>query len=559
METTILRELIALSIATTALTTLLGLLNQGVVGGLFLGVPAGIACSLCWGGFKLYGRTGLLAGVLLAAIGGYFLGKMFGERRGGLFVAFLWLGYCAACAVGYWAAGWVGWLTITLPSLMLFVYSLWRFSGRLLPIERKSWWLLRDLSRILLRRLRRLSCLCRIGALLWLGLWRLSGRLLTQQTRKQCRGLLRDRLRRLRRLSGQLREEEQRERRHRYQAFRALLTHSLGTNYPYYVVENGELQKRVDGNPFRQLFAGPGIVITNPHEAAVITDGMEIREIDPPGLVFTGRFDRVDQIVDLRTQLKTVNVDALTKDGIRIQIFTFVFFRIRAILPDPKEFWAEDDTEEAILQTLRTRPVDGAERQNWDVLPGLRARLVLQDIIGEYNFDDLCARDIPSWYPPEGIPYNAIMRDLTTRLTQVMREECPGIKIIGAGIANLMPADPGAMQQRTQNWRTEWVRRMTIQRGEGAREAMQRVAQARALAQAQVIRILTREAEQLEGIDKDVLADVLTLRLLEELGDMARSPSVQQLLSPETTETMERLRRTAAAGGPTTLQDRGVA
>ena len=363
----------------------------------------------------------------------------------------------------------------------------------------------------------------------------------------------------MRRLSGQLREEEQRERRHRYQAFRALLTHSLGTNYPYYVVENGELQKRVDGNPFRQLFAGPGIVITNPHEAAVITDGMEIREIDPPGLVFTGRFDRVDQIVDLRTQLKTVNVDALTKDGIRIQIFTFVFFRIRAILPDPKEFWAEDDTEEAILQTLRTRPVDGAERQNWDVLPGLRARLVLQDIIGEYNFDDLCARDIPSWYPPEGIPYNAIMRDLTTRLTQVMREECPGIKIIGAGIANLMPADPGAMQQRTQNWRTEWVRRMTIQRGEGAREAMQRVAQARALAQAQVIRILTREAEQLEGIDKDVLADVLTLRLLEELGDMARSPSVQQLLSPETTETMERLRRTAAAGGPTTLQDRGVA
>jgi regulator of protease activity HflC (stomatin/prohibitin superfamily) len=507
MDSAIVNELGTLAVITVVVATFLGLWGSGFIGTLFLGLSAGVSCLFCYIGFGLYGVAGLLVGVVLGALVVGILGRLLGKRRGSRFLAFLWLGFCAACGAGYWAAGWLGWLTITLPSLVLFVYSLWRFSGRLLPIERRSWFLVRDV-------------------------WR--------------------------HVAGpEIDRDSERNIQHRYRSFRALLTHSLGTNYPYYVVEGGDRLERVGGDPIWRFFAGPGIVLTNPHEVAVVTDGMEIKEIAPPGLAFTGRLDRVDQIVDLRTQLKTTNVSALTKDGIRVQVLAYVFFRIDATSGDADRFWAGDQTGAAVFEIVRLQQAEGEERQVWDGLPARRARFILQDIIGEYEFDELCARDVPSWHDPKEIVYEVIKKELARRLKEAMKEECRGLEIVGAGIANLEPADPKAMQQRIENWRTEWTRRMAIQLGQGERAALQQVAQARALAQAKVIRILTSEVEDLEDVDRDVLADVLTLRLLEELDDMARSPSVRELLSPETEETMQKLRRAAAAGDPSMHRGRG--
>ena len=504
METVIL-ELAALSIATIALATLLGFLGTKGLGAFMLGLGSSIASLLCLVSFMLSGWAGLLAGVLLTALVGYFVGRMFGKRRGSFFVAFLWLSFCAACTIGYWAAGWMGWLTITLPSVALFWYSLWRFSGRLLPIERQSWWLLRDLERQLFA-------------------------------------------------PRPFDDDIQRERHHRYRAFRSLLTFTAGTNYPYYVAEDGKLEKRVDGNPFGMLFAGPGIVITEPHQAAVITNGMEVKDITAPGLAFTGLFDRVDQIVDLRTQLKAFDVEALTQDGIRIRVLTFVFFKIRAPQLPLGRFWADRESVDAILAAVRSQPVEEAKRRDWDDLVPMVAERILQDIISHHRFDELCARDQPLG---EEVEREAIKREFTAQLTDAMAQRCEGIQILGAGIANLEPVESGVMQQCIENWRTEWTRKMMARVGEGATEAMRRISQARAQGQAEVIRILSREAEHMDGVDRDILADVLVLRLLEALESMARRPSVQQLLPPEATETMKYLRRAIGEGNSTKAQEPG--
>ena len=52
----------------------------------------------------------------------------------------------------------------------------------------------------------------------------------------------------------------------RQKAFRSLLTFTLGTNYPYYVIQDWKkepLQPRVEGDVSGHFFAGPGIVITS--------------------------------------------------------------------------------------------------------------------------------------------------------------------------------------------------------------------------------------------------------------------------------------------------------
>ena len=498
METSVLTELTVLSIATVALGTLLGFLSHRLVGILLVGLPTGLACGLGLAGFRLYGWTGLLTGVLISAVLGYFLGSMFGRHRGGLFVAFLWLGYCASCAIGYWAARWLGWLTITLPSVTLFWYSLWRFSGRLLPIEipRRSWWLPRDL------------------------------------------------LRRIFRPQDYLDPQMQWQRHHRLQSFRALLTYSFGTNYPYYVVEGGLLEMRADGNPFGWFFAGPGITINEPHQATVVSDGMEIKGIGPPGPIFTDTFNRIDQIVDLRTHVKVSNIEALTKDGIHVEVLAFVLFKIRATSQCMGEFWVDGESEEAVFQAVQAaRMSEEPEKWNWDDLPAIRASLILTDIIAEYEFDDLLPRDLPAWYPHEGFPHEVIRRTLTARLTEAMARECEGIEIIDVEIANPRPVDPRVMQQGIANWCAEWERTMMIQGDEGAPETLRRASQARAQAQAEVIRILSRETAYVDSVDRDIVADVLTRRLLEALEGMARRLSVQQLLPPEVTKKIEYLRR----------------
>ena len=487
METGILTELGALSAITVALAALLGFLGNGSwrngrIGAFLLGLAASFASGACLLGFQWGGWRGLLVGVLLVALAGGWLGSKLGKRRGGLFVAFLWLGYCATCAVGYRAAGWLGWLTVTLPSVALFWYGLWRFSGRLLPLE---------------------------------------------------------------------------DNRQRRRAFRSLLTFTAGTNYPYYVVENGKPEERVGGNPFGMLFAGPGIVITEPHQAAVITDGMEIKKIATPGLTFTSLFERVGQIVDLRPQLKAFDVDAITKDGIRIRVLTFVFFKIRSPNLPPGRFWADGESEDAIFSAVRAQPVEEAERRDWDDLVPMVAERSLQDIISRYRCNKLCAGNQPDWLPHEEIPFEVIKRELRDQLRHAMALRCEGIQILGAGIANLAPVEGSVMQQRIENWRTEWTRKMMAQMGEGATEAMRRVSQARAQGQAEVIRILSREAEHMDAVDRDILADVLVLRLLEALESMARRPSVQQLLPPEATETMKYLRRAIGEGNSTKAQEPG--
>ena len=113
-------------------------------------------------------------------------------------------------------------------------------------------------------------------------------------------------------------------------AFRALITYTLGSNYPYYAVENRKKIARAPGNPFQHFFAGPGIVMTSCDHTVVITNDIKITEVPEPGLSFTGLFETIDEIIDLRLQLRAFHVEAITKDGIRIKVLTFVPFRIQA-------------------------------------------------------------------------------------------------------------------------------------------------------------------------------------------------------------------------------------
>jgi regulator of protease activity HflC (stomatin/prohibitin superfamily) len=135
-----------IAVATTVIAVLLGYLSERApLGAAMLGVFAAVAGSLCllgtWlGGKLLKDWIGLLVAILLVTLLAYKIGNSFGKKRGAAFVPALWLGYCASCAIGAWAGGWLGLLVITLPSLIVFWGGLLAVSRFLLPLPDNSQW-----------------------------------------------------------------------------------------------------------------------------------------------------------------------------------------------------------------------------------------------------------------------------------------------------------------------------------------------------------------------------------------------------------------------------------
>ncbi|MBC8492560.1 MAG: hypothetical protein H8D43_02150 [Chloroflexi bacterium] len=468
METVTLVELASIAAVMVGMAAFLGYLSDKRLGATVLAFFAFFASGICLGGFAWRKSLGLLIAVLLVAVLGALLGRRVGNRRGAAFVSLLWLGFCGACAIGYQADGLVGLLLITLPGMALFWIGLWRLSRRLLPLRNRS-----------------------------------------QEGR----------------------------------AFRSLCTFALGTNYPYCVVESGELETRVGGSPFKQFFAGPGIVITPCDHMAVIHDGLKIKAMGEPGLTFTGLFERVRQIVDLRPQLKAYDVEALTKDGIRVRVRTFVFFRIQRYANNgqPALGKAFPFRRHAVLQAVCNPPADSLQQYQWDEVVSIATPQILRDLIGECTFNDLCAP-----YEPRRDPRIEIISGredvkgrpvpgLTARLRQKAKDY--GIWVIGTAILNLEPVDKNILKERIENWRTEWQRKMTVERGKGEAAAVRSLALARAQAQAEVIRTISEGIAQIDLSDRTVLPQVIAMRLIGAMEEMA-SPTADQSLPPGGTETV---------------------
>jgi regulator of protease activity HflC (stomatin/prohibitin superfamily) len=314
----------------------------------------------------------------------------------------------------------------------------------------------------------------------------------------------------------------------RGRAFRSLLTFTLGSNYPYYVVEEAEVHRKkarvvVEGDRFRTFFAGPGIVLTDCDHSAVVSDGTKPADVNDPGLAFTGMYQILDQVIDLRPQLRAFDVEAITKDGMRIKVLTFIPFKIddggrqptlsasfpfdkkaafRAVYSQPIEHKREKKEDP---MGEKPQMVERLERINWDYLVPAVAKHIVQDVISRYTVDELCAADDPARDPRA-----EIKKELLERIKREM--EPWGVKVIGGGISNLVPQDEGVVKRRTENWQAEWQRRIISARGRGEAKKEGVLSEARAKTQAEMLRVI---AEEYARTGDQVLSYIMAFWLIE--------------------------------------------
>jgi regulator of protease activity HflC (stomatin/prohibitin superfamily) len=421
------------------------------------------------------GLTGLVIGVLLGSAFLWVAGNQVVKGRAGRFAAWLWVGFCAFCALGYAAGGWVGLLTITLPAVLIFWIGLYRTAAYVLPLREKT---------------------------------------------------------------------------QRRQAFRSLLTVTMGTNYPHYLVRDGRVEQRVGGNPYLQFFAGPGQVFVDCDQAAYLSDGVRVKGVLESGLNFTGMFDREPKALDLRPQLRAFPVKAITKDGIAVESRAFVGFRIhpgnqaaspkgtstrqRVELGKPFPLRRRSIHQIAIQEPAEQTPgADKAgERFGWAThqVPQVVTR-VFQDCISHYNLDELCAA-----LEPQRFPCQEIVGKLNRGLRHPLRRI--GVELLDVWTTELSPEDNTITERRIANWKTDWERRIVALVSEGKANRSRQLERARARAELKILLRFGQIARPGDAASQTALA----LRFIDCLGEIVSETETQWPLPDNLKESLQQLR-----------------
>ena len=330
-------------------------------------------------------------------------------------------------------------------------------------------------------------------------------------------------------------------------ALRALITYTMGTNYPFYFIgEDSRPVKQVDGNSAKKYFAGPGFIITDADHAVYITDGVNVKGVFEPGLTFTGLYDLEPRPLDLRPQLRAFPVHALTKDGIPIKVVTSVPYRIdpgnQVVEPGHSRPFRKKSAYQSLAAEVVERKANKSDSHNgqkftWDGGPAdglipLLGAPVVRDIISRYTIDELCAP-----LDRNSDPRVEIAAEMRHRMKEILQAK--GLVLIGGGISNLVPQDDSVIQKRIDNWRTKWVAKLLAQMSEIQSHRMSQLELARAKAEVEIIK---RFGQNVRIGRNEGLHRTLALGFIDAMGDVVRGDEHWLVPNAEIEETLKRLR-----------------
>ena len=338
---------------------------------------------------------------------------------------------------------------------------------------------------------------------------------------------------------------------HRSKVFNFLRDYISHVNFPAYVVmdelyEEDKVKERIPGNPFGMFATSPGFVLSDCDHAVVISDGIKFKGVQGPGVTFTGFGDKIMRTVDLRPQLRAFPVKALTKDGIKIRVLTFVPFKIDARGRQPRLGEPLPYNKSAAFRAIHAQKMEHEgkgqipermKQRGWDDLPRLIAERILQNIISTYNFDELYGPYQPGGKPPRKVIAETLCERLKAELEPL------GVQLVGGGISDLEPADPQVYVERVRSWQADWMRKIMLRQAEGQAERLRIVERARAETRADLILSLGHQLEELSAARTELRPETILNQFLTMLEELTMQPMLRRLLPRDTRRAVGDIRK----------------
>jgi hypothetical protein len=356
--------------------------------------------------------------------------------------------------------------------------------------------------------------------------------------------------------------ESQAEKRKR---FLILVSYAWGVQRPIIAVEDHAWKKpdvRIPGDITHDLPI-PGLVWTRSHQVVGITSGMKFKSVDGPGLVFTSKLERPLQIMDLRSQIRSKEIDVISKDGIAFKAIIFTAFRL-----DP------DTWDKETYETLR--------RMN----PGLRGADTVTHNIGSFPFSHLrvqaaigitsskSAGDVPIywdqwvlsvieretrqvisqknldelWRPLDDKKGANALDDIAIRIKDkaYLPLRSAGILVLVARVVNFrFPREKGQpdgiSDQQIATWGSEWERKRTNILAGAQAESERYQQEARAYAESLLLNAIAEGLQKTEEIDPNLPHYVIAMRFLSALQDLVHQQTAGDESNPENAGRMAEL------------------
>lgn len=337
----------------------------------------------------------------------------------------------------------------------------------------------------------------------------------------------------------------------RWKRFLVLVSYTWGGQFPIRVVADHawkEAEVRIKGNHSRDL-PFPGLIWTKSHHIVGLTGGTQFNRVAGPGVIFTGKLERPLQILDLRLQLRTNEIDAVTKDGIKFVVRVFTAFRL-----DP-EIWDKDTYAQmveinpllqgadqpshtvgsfpfshrrvqATISTTSTRTTDPEKPMLWDQWVLNLVDEEARKVVSQKTLDEL-------WRPlndkRNANAMNGIAQEIKDHLAPTMRSK--GILLVVARVANFkfLPKPNGKekiveiVEQQIDTWGAEWERKRTNKLADAEANAEKDRQEAQAYAEAQLLNSIAEALQKTHDINPQLPKHVIAMRYLNALQDYAHN------------------------------------
>jgi len=376
--------------------------------------------------------------------------------------------------------------------------------------------------------------------------------------------------------------EERAEQKKRINTF---VSYTWGIQSPITVVDGHAWKKyepRIPGDitwsfsdfPFpiiKNLDWRPGLVWTPSHQAVAISGGSKFKRVDGPGVTFTGKLERLDQIFDLRLQLRSKEIEAVSKDGIHFIVRFFTAFRLdneewererynllrrqnpllrggNRLSHTKGSFPYSNVRVQATLGVTSTRATPGDPLVYWDQWAMNTVEDQTRQAISQKNLDEM-------WRPSNDYKFaNAldnIAKEIKENADLILR--AAGILLVVARVVNFrfLPKDgakEGEMdeisKQQLATWVSEWERKRSQKLTKAQAQAEYARQEARVYAESLLLNTMVESLQKAHALNDKLPPHIIAMLFLSALQDYAHKQPLEGNENETVRKKMSELRNT---------------
>ncbi|MBI3170211.1 MAG: hypothetical protein HYZ22_17140 [Chloroflexi bacterium] len=338
------------------------------------------------------------------------------------------------------------------------------------------------------------------------------------------------------------------------QRFKMLTWYVWGLQFPIWVVNKDTDRKaedRIRGDVFRN-FGTPGIIWARSNQVVGITTGTQFSRVDGPGVIFTKPYERPYEAVDLRLQIRTSLVEAISQDGIPYKA------RLLAVFSMDKEPW---ENSEYITLRVKNHLLRGANRTDRiagnyrysrsRVTAALSIESVKRTIKEEHSIvywdewvlalveetarKELSRHSLNELWRPLGDtsdtnPLDGIAANIKNKVSDQIRSN--GIKLVAARIIDFQFDSEEAkkvLNQQIDNWVSYMEQSITKTNSDADAKSEKIKKEAAAYARSNLLAAIAKGLDQVgENYENLPKKYVVAIRLIVALEDALRKPTEKQ-------------------------------